>query len=76
MYSVVYFLDHDPSARVTLFRSMVERDCWDFIRRRMESTNKYTRKHAPNLYVIDSAEAFCEPPEDVRALNRAVKIAS
>lgn len=76
MYCVVYFRDQEASVRVTLFRSMVERDCWDFVRRRMESTNKNTRVNALNLYVIDAAEQFCDAPEDIRALGRYNKLAS
>lgn len=77
MFSVVYvdiqinsFLRHSP------FRSYVERDCWDFIQRRLTHASDHVRKNALKLHVMDSAENFCDPPEDVMAMRRYLKEAS
>lgn len=69
MYKVVR-LSFDPYTIRILFMSRVERDCWDFIRNRLENGSKRIRVEARALYVFDKLGEFRDAPEDVKALNR------
>lgn len=72
MYYVV-FVDHkdeDTYTEVTLFKSNVERDCWDFVKSRLIHERKQVRKSAAKLYVQDKLRQFCDPPDDVKALKK------
>lgn len=59
----------------TMFRSYVERDCWDYVRSRMEVSRKSESRPA-RLYVLDKAGEFVSEPADVVALRRGVRVHS
>jgi hypothetical protein len=69
LYKAVEIMDDQAYVVRTMFKSFVERDCWDYIRSRIEVSNSAIIEQ-PSLYVINSAGEFSEPPEDVRALKR------
>lgn len=74
MFAVVYCdADKNATLRVYLFRSAIERDCWDFIRRRQSHTSRHVARNALNLYVVDAAEQFCDAPDDIIAMRRYLR---
>lgn len=74
MYSVVYYdADRNGSLKVYLFRSAVERECWDFIRRRQSHNSVHVKRNALNLFVVDGADQFCDTPEDVAAMRKYLR---
>lgn len=54
-----------------LFRSSIERECWDFIRNRITNPSKQIRDNGRELQVYDSLDKFCDQPEDIRILKNA-----
>lgn len=74
MFAVVYYdADKNASLKVYLFRSAMERDCWDFIRRRQSHNSKHVSRNALNLFVVDAADQFCDAPDDVAAMRRYLR---
>lgn len=74
MFAVVYYdADKNASLKVYLFRSSLERDCWDFIRRRQSHSSKHVSRNALNLFVVDAADQFCDAPDDVAAMRRYLR---
>ena len=74
MFAVVYYdADKNASLKVYLFRSALERDCWDFIRRRQSHNSKHVSRNALNLFVVDTADQFCDAPDDVTAMRRYLR---
>ena len=57
----------------TMFRSFVERDCWDYVRSRM-TVSKKTGGRPARLYVLDKTGEFAPEPADIVALRRGVKL--
>lgn len=54
-----------------LFRSSIERECWNFIRNRITNQSKRIRDLGRELHVYDSLDNFCDQPEDIRILKNA-----
>lgn len=65
VYRVTYM--PDENFEMTLFRSMVERDCWDYIRRRLAKEN--CPLEVEDLFVVNHCGEFCELPADLFAVK-------
>lgn len=77
MYSVIY-IDFDKNSffKVYLFRSALEKDCWDFVQRRLTHSSEHIRKKAINLHVINTADEYCDQPAEILAMRKYLKEAS
>lgn len=71
MFKVVLIETDDCFTVHTLFRSRVERDCWNFIKFRLTSPSKTIRDIGRELHVHNSLNEFCEQPEEIRLLKNA-----
>jgi len=69
MFKVVHIEANDCFTVHILFRSLVERDCWNFIRNRLTNTSRRVRDNARELQVFNSLDEFCNQPEDIRLLR-------
>lgn len=70
MFHVVFMEADDCLVMKTVFRSRIEASCWNFILARLQNESAKVRTSANQLYVINSLNEFCEPPEIVRAMKR------
>lgn len=71
MFKVVHIEADDCFTVHILFRSSVERECWNFIRNRLTNSSKLIRDNARELQVFNSLDEFCNQPEDIRLIRNA-----
>ena len=71
MFKVVHIEADDCFTVHVLFRSRIERECWNFIRNRLTNPSKMVRDNGRELQVHNSFDEFCDQPEDIRLLRNA-----
>lgn len=74
MFYVMVFEFAEATMKKTLFRSMLERECWDYIRSRLQHYDVNVRVTAEPMFVVNDSEQFMEAPEDIHALRRYVQV--